>query len=64
MVFYRPEDKYNFAIDIEVISKWYIMRKDNIKKKTEYNTSQSTDSLTNRFICEYLLINIVSVFDF
>ncbi len=36
----------------------------NIKKKTEYNTSQSTDSLTNRFICEYLLINIVSVFDF
>ncbi len=36
----------------------------NIKKKTEYNTSQSTDSLTNRFICEYLLINIVSVLIF
>jgi phage anti-repressor protein len=40
---YDSKDKYNFSINIEVISKWFNMRKDNIKKTLKESYIQKID---------------------
>lgn len=40
---YKPEDKYNFSINIEAIAKWFNMRKDTIKDTLTDSYTKNVD---------------------